>query len=256
VALVIRIGYFCTAGHTEAGGIDRFLRRIDEGTDVRWERCFPAVQKPGPKLHRPAPKQGEGTTGERLVAEMLARLGKYHRTGSKDALDVVLFIDDADCRFEGDPAKLVAWTAEHTEAVRSAIGTPSTPFIVLFASPEIEAWFLADWEQGFGHEYAHLCGEEKHLRSHVDALLGEAAGNIEHYGGGYVNGACANKLSEKLQALVLRLGETYSKRTHGQDMLRRIRPAKVAEVCGFCFRPALAALVRAVGAARAAQTTS
>lgn len=252
---MIRVGYFCTAGHTEAGGIARFLRRIDEGADLSWERCFPAVQKPGPKLRRPAPKHGEGTTGERLVDEMLDRLEKYHRAGSTGALDIVLFIDDADCRFEGDPAKLVAWMAERTEAVQSSIGKPSTriPFVALFASPEIEAWFIADWEQGFGREYAHLAGGEKHLRSHVDALLGEFVDDVERYGGGYVNGACADKLSEKLQALLLRLGETYSKRTHGQDMLRRIRPAKVADVCGFCFRPALAALVRAIGAARAAQ---
>jgi hypothetical protein len=253
VALVIRVGYFCTAGHTEVGGIQEFLGRIDAGADVEWERCFPAVQKPGPKLHRPAPRHAEGMTGARLVGEMLERLGKYHRAGTRGALDIVVFIDDADCRFEGDPAKLAAWVAERTEAVRAATGKPSTPFVALFASPEIEAWFIADWDQGFGHEYAHLSGGEKHLRAHVDELLNGTA--VEMYGGGFVNGACADKLSEKLQDLINRLGENYSKRTHGQDMLRRIRPSKVAEVCNFCFRPALHSLLRALAAARAASPT-
>lgn len=252
MALVIRVGYFCTAGHTEAGGIHHFLRRIDGRPDVTWERCFPAVQKPGPRLGRPAPKRGEGMTGDRLVAEMLDRLGRFHRAGTPGALDVVLFIDDADCRFEGDPAKLVAWIDTRTAAVRSATHEPSTPFVALFASPEIEAWFLADWEQGFGREYARLEGGERHFRSHVEALLGGATSTVEAYGGGFVNGACADKLSEKLQSLIIRLGETYSKRTHGQDMLLRIRPAKIAEVCGSFFRPALSALLRAISAARSA----
>lgn len=231
----------------------RFLRQIDTGVDVSWERCFPAVRKPGPKpaLGRPAPKHKEGLSGARLTGEMLDRLARFHRTGTTGALDVVVFLDDADCRFEGDPEKLAAWTTSQTEAVRAATGQASIPFVAMFASPEIEAWFLAHWEQGFGLEYRHLMTGDKPLRAHVEALLGGAVGTVESYGGGFVNGGCADKLSEKLRALLTRLGADYSKRTNGQDMLLRIRPEKVAEVCGAYFRPALSALARAIGAARA-----
>lgn len=252
---MIRVGYFCTAGHTEVGGIDRFLNRIASEPEVRWERCFPAVRKPAPKigkpgLERPAPKGREGLTGASLVSEMMERLAEYHRAGSKGALDAVVFIDDADCRFEGDPAKVEAWTGARAAEVRAKTGAPSIPFVALFASPEIEAWFLADWEQGFGVEYDKLATGERHLRAHVEELLGSAIGSVEGYGGGLVNGACANKLSEKLQGLVTRLGGAYSKRMQGQDMLLRIRPEKVAQECGAYFRPALQALRRAIAEAR------
>jgi hypothetical protein len=253
VALVIRVGYFCTAGHTEAGGIDRFLKRIDSGEDVDWVRCFPAIRKPGPKLGRATPKHRAGLTGPGLVGEMLERLAEYHRpkhpTNKGDPLDVVVFIDDADCRFEGDPAKLEAWSAARSADVRAAIGDPSTPFVALFASPEVEAWFVADWEQGFGFEHRRLSSKEKHFRAHMEELLGAVA-SIESYGGGLVNGSCANKLSEKLHGLVTRLGGSYSKGMHGQEMLLRIRPEKVAEVCKMFFRPGLQALLRAIAAAR------
>src|SRR5262245_37879917 len=93
--------------------------------------------------------------------------------------------------------------------------------------PGDRGMFIADWEQGVGLEYARLATGEKHLRSHVEELLGGPVDTVETYGGGLVNGSCENKLSEKLLDLLTCLGAGYSKRTQGQDMLLRIRPAKV-----------------------------
>jgi hypothetical protein len=54
----MRIGFFCTGGHTELGGrtlaagdaelaaIDAFLWKI---SSIEWVRAFPAREKPGPK---------------------------------------------------------------------------------------------------------------------------------------------------------------------------------------------------------------
>ncbi|MEZ4314632.1 MAG: hypothetical protein R3F14_41995 [Polyangiaceae bacterium] len=130
------------------------------------------------------------------------------------------------------------------------------PFVALLASPEIEAWFIADWEEGFGRQFSRLAGpvdstERKHLRAHVEELLGGPPNAVESYGGGLSNGACAHKLSDKLASLLTLLGGEYSKRTHGQDMLLRVRPNKVAEVCTTYFSPALRDLKRATGDARA-----
>lgn len=249
---MIRVSYFCTAGHTEAGGMQMFLDRIDR-TRAVWERCFPAVHKPGPKLRRPAPKEKEGLTGQRLVREMLHRLESFHRAGMPDALDLVVFIDDADCRFEGDPAKLQAWLSDRRGEVSAATQSEDLPFIALFASPEVEAWFLADWEQGLGREYEKLATGDKPLRAHVEQLLGGPTDTVESFGGALVNGSCENKLSERLQALIERLGEGYSKRSHGQDMLRRIRPEKVAAVCQTYFRPQWHELLRDIQRAHAAR---
>ena len=71
-----RAGYFCTAGYTETGGIEPFLKRLNGSID--WQRCFPAVDKPAPKLNRPypTPVQGpsHGATGSHLVDRMLGIL--------------------------------------------------------------------------------------------------------------------------------------------------------------------------------------
>lgn len=247
---MIRVGYFCTAGHTEAGGMQRFLRRIDP--DVDWVRCFPAISKPGPKLGRPAPRHKQGLSGGALVEEMLSRLKTYHQVSSPGALDVVLLIDDADCRFD-DVAAWQAWQEDRTADVAKALGDSNRPFVALFASPEVEAWFLADWEHGLGAQYGRLPSGDKHLRSRVEDLLGRPIDDVESYGGRRLNGTCEHKLSEKLQNLLLLLGEAYSKGTQGQDMLLRIEPAKVAERCDRYFRPALHEVRRAIAAARGGQ---
>lgn len=252
---MIRAGYFCSAGHTEAGGMQAFLERIDSSR-VTWERCFPAVSKPGPKLGRPAPrKDHEGLSGTGLVGAMLARL-KMRRAlaapGPLD-LDLVIFIDDADCRFEGQSAALEAWIADRTADVRAASDRPDIPFVALFASPEIEAWFIADWEQGFGREHARLATTDKPLRAQVEALLGGPLSSVEAYGGGFVNGGCASKLSEKMRSLLVRLGSEYVKSTDGTAMLRRVRAEKIAEVCVDFFRPEWQKLRRAIDHLHAAE---
>lgn len=240
---MIRIGYFCTAGHTEAGGMQVFLARI-EPLRATWERCFPAVVKPGPKLGRAVPKARAGLTGHDLVQEMLGRLAKYHRSGMPGALDLVVFIDDADCRFADEVTQLQPWLLDRGREVSAAVQNDRIPFVALFASPEVEAWLLADWEEGIGREHKRLSTGEKSLRAHVEELLGGPLDTVEAYGGGLVNGSCRHKLSERLQSLLIRLGAGYSKSIDGTALLRRIRPDKVADVCQVYFRPQWQKLVR------------
>lgn len=251
---MIRAGYFCSAGHTEAGGMQVFLEKIDRSR-VTWERCFPAVYKPGPKLGRPAPrKEHEGVSGPGLVGAMLARL-RMRRDMLAPApldLDLLVFIDDADCRFEGDPSALRAWIEGRAADARTASGSPEIPFVALFASPEIEAWFLADWDQGFGREQANLSAPDRPLRAEVESLLGGPLSTVEGHGGGFVNGGCASKLSEKIRSLFLRLGLDYTKSTDGGAMLRRVRPTKIAEICTTYFRPEWQRLLRAIDHPQAA----
>ena len=70
----------------------------------------------------------------------------------------------------------------------------------------------------------------------------------------FVNGSCTRKLSTEVQKVLDKLGMekvgpvdprtyTYSKAKNGPDMLRRIRPEKVAEVCGRVFGLALRQIV-------------
>jgi hypothetical protein len=268
VALVIRVGHFCTGGHTELGAralpsgdlqlaaIDAFLRKISP--DILWTRAFPAREKPGPK-HKPGsapvsfkdPRDG-GVTGRTLVDRMRERLTKHYRGPDCD-LDAVVVIDDADCRFLDDGA-VQRWTQDLEREVRLWTERSELRFVALLASPEIEAWLLADWEEGFGREYASI---QVPLGQALDRdLLGARPWvRIEEFGGPFdrEKGSCTQKLSTEVQSALARLamekGEaadrwtyTYSKRDNGPDMLRRIRPDKAAESCQRVLGPAIRAL--------------
>ncbi|MRG94243.1 hypothetical protein [Polyangium spumosum] len=268
MARVIRIGYFCTGGQTELGArtlesgvreltaIDAFLRKISP--EIAWERAFPAREKPGPK-HKPgsAPASfkhpsASGVTGRTLERTMRERLEKYYR-GADCKFDAIVLIDDADCRFRDD-AHRKSWLEEREQEVRESTARPELPFVALLASPEVESWLLADWEEGFGQEYDSI--QVNFCRALEQELLGERPWvRVEAFGGPFdpQKGSCTRKLSTEIQKVLERLamekGEaadrrtyTYSKRENGPDMLRRIRPDKAAETCRLMLRPAILAL--------------
>lgn len=53
-------------------------------------------------------------------------------------------------------------------------------FEVLFSSPEIETWFISDWDNGFGREYRDI---EVRLKREINVLLGACQDYLEDYGG-------------------------------------------------------------------------
>jgi hypothetical protein len=280
VALVIRIGYFCSAGHTELGAralptggvepaaIGAFLSKISAG--IEWTRAYPAVEKPGPKPGRARtsfkePTDG-GVTGAALINKMRERLEKYYRGNACD-IDVVVLIDDADCRFLEDGA-LLRWTSDRERDVRAWTERPELRFVALIASPEIEAWLLADWEEGFGREYSAI-----HVplgRALERDLLGARPWErVEDFGGPYdpQKGSCTRKLSDEVNKVLGELAMqkggpvdrrtyTYSKGEQGPDMLRRVRPEKIAEVCRSVFRPAYLQILALAACVRSARRGS
>ena len=250
---MVRGGYFCTAGYTETGGMHAFLQKI--APDVEWQRCFPAVSKPAPKIGRPHAEPHErhaGATGRRLIDAMLAQL-REHVHGAACNVDFVLLIDDADCRFAdaNDPsAEQVTWANELAQRVRDAAGKPDLEFYALLAWPEIEAWLLADWDNGFAMQYRQVAPS---LRQHMATcvLSPHTWQEVEQFGGGLKAGSCAHKLSARIQQSFVdptgcacrppfldRVTQrsdgarlAYSKRIDGAAMLKRIHPGRVAKDC-------------------------
>lgn len=246
-------GYFCSAGHTEAGGMDAFLRKL--APHVHWQRCFPAVSKPAPKLGRPhavPSTEHSGTTGQQLVERMLDCLQRHHR-GRACQLDFVLLIDDADCRFASTVdarAARTEWEAELTRQVRQYTDRPTLGFYVLLASPEIEAWLMADWENGFGRAFPDASIS---LRQHFETCVLPPLSwdRMEEFGGRLIGGSCETKLSrkiaesfdisadcqcrpplrERIQRQAGKVPISYSKRIDGPAMLKRIEPSVVARRC-------------------------
>jgi hypothetical protein len=234
MARLTRVGWFCTAGQTELE-MGRFLEKIDPS--ATWIRCFPIKQKPGPKYIPRASREGgrplvmDGTTGDQLVARIRDRI-EGHGLGP---LDAILVLDDADCRFCGRGAEAtLEWTAGLSAALP---GTP--PVFALLASPEIEAWFLADHENGFERWYTDVPS----LRARLGDMVGRNPPwrDVERYGCPRVDNSCSTKLSEELIRGLANgpAPRRYSKASDGAEMLARIVPGNVARACDTYFAPEL-----------------
>lgn len=134
------------------------------------------------------------------------------------------------------------------------------PIIFFYAAPEVEAWFLADWENGFGSVYKNTFTAQQNayfnvkFRKYVNdyILTGRYKNGIERYG--YFEGKY-RKLSEEIQNALERIDFleeympemehpliAYSKRIQGEDMLERIEPKAVLHNCTFFFREGYFAL--------------
>lgn len=232
------IGYFHTAGYTESGSLPSFLKKINPS--VKWERCFPAYQKlkmaKGPhgstpiKQHR---AQDSGITGEALIDRMKIILARYRE--DYQHLDWVVVIDDLDC---ANPQN-----ASHVKNEVSRILGRNVQVCFLYASPEVEAWLVADWEHSFGKHYPHAIAIQLRyqLGQYQPPVIRKS---IEGFGGPVkALGGCTTKLSTVIQTVFSRHISSakkyeYSKRYDGNEMLSHIEPEAVSNLCQTHFSPA------------------
>lgn len=235
--MVKKVAYFSTSGETEIGGLKAFLYKIN--SSVEWERSFPAARKPGPK-YRPgiALASPPGITGERLRQEMVDRLRA--RPEDFQTSEMILLIDDMDCRFNGDTVAYANWVADCQAEVQAILGRP-IQFVALLASPEIEGWFLVDWRNSFGITYQKFTNHMlQTCLEYKDYVSGAKA--IEEYGLPLHNNSCTKKLSNEIVQCLYQLPpdkvEGYSKKDHGAEMLGRIEPSNIAAHCRIYFADA------------------
>jgi hypothetical protein len=236
---VVKVALFHTGGHTETGALQPFLEKISD--NLEFERYFPHCKKRGPKFGRlyPTPDPAHsGCTGQTLIRAMFDILSD--KTFSIEA-DAILLVDDADCRFTSK-AEWEWFCNDLRLSIATTYGR-EIPFIALFAAPEIEAWFVADWNNSFQRRYG---------KNVASALLRQLKGlnvpdkfKIEFYGHPELpGGGCTDKLSEKICNAMFELPHSvsYNKRFDGVEMLRKLNPATVAESCTTYFKPAYNAL--------------
>jgi len=231
------VGYFCSAGCTETGGMAQFLKQINP--ELKWQRCFPAVDKPNLKQGRMRAtpiRAASGISGENLINRMLRIISEpFFELDQR--YDLILVIDDLDCRFDNDVEAYENWRLSTFKRVELALERPVL-FEILFASPEIETWFISDWDNGFGREYRDI---EVRLKREINTLLGACQDCPEDYGGPLFNGSCTYKISAEIQAIIAKLSSSnhiyrYSKRINGPAMLNRLQADKVAKTCTKYFR--------------------
>lgn len=231
------IGYFHTAGYTESGSLPSFLKKVN--SNVNWERCFPAYEKikimkgrHGSTPVKQYRSQESGITGEALIEKMKTIMTRYKQ--DYQHLDWVVLIDDLDCA----PSQAVSVLEQEV----SQILDKSIQLLILYASPEVEAWFVADWDHSFGKRYPRAIADQlRHgLSRHTPPVN---RNSIEIFGRPMkALGGCTTKLSEVIQTvfsgeITSSVPYEYSKRYDGNEMLSNIEPEVVAEVCNVHFFP-------------------
>lgn len=244
----MKIGYFCTSGHTEIGGIKIFLEKINPS--VQWIRCFPIAIKYKLKEGRTKNTPIMDTNGS-SHADLIGHMKQLFRDYCIfEDYDGFLLIDDLDCRFqstitegiqlfEQEISKFIQRICSENKIIRKF------NFYTLFASPEIEAWFISDWNESFLREYPEVICYKVHAKLKKELTDKYWDDNIEKFGGKWINDSCKRKLSEIIQKIFEQVGidengviYRFNKGENGRSMLVRINPEKVALKCRICFLPA------------------
>ncbi len=266
-----RIACFFTGGYTELNAMRGFLRKINPQAD--YIQLCPTGKRRSKKdimgrhIDVMDPEQN-GLTGKALLDHMLSFLDSNRFR--EEGYDAILIEDDRDDRFlslRSDGSSRIdraAWE-KFQQDVRSQVEryAPGIPVLFILAAPEVESWFIADWEHGFGQvfrsffsrsapQYYHFF--QGKLRRYVNETILTSCyqDRIEEYG--YFD-SVYRKLSAQLQAALAEEalfegypGEeeppalSYSKRTQGEDMLWALEPQQVLRHCPLFFKDGFLAL--------------
>lgn len=265
-----KIACYITGGWTECGYMTHFLEKINSSYDYR--QRFPQKNK-GKKGRKLFNVNGE--TGSALISYVYEDVRKYKEELNQyvailieDDMDDQFFLDSKTGR---DYGLIEKRKAEIQDKIQDIMQKPDIKVFFLYALPEIEAWFIADWENTFGAEYKNTLSNineyfsttfRKFVKTNVLTEKFEFD-EIENYG--YIT-LQYQKLSDKLiqsfqeysyatksyknnndydrriNELIKKNKITYSKKAEGINMLRRLEPDKVAVSCRHYFSKAYAEL--------------
>lgn len=254
----LRIACFFTAGYTELNALKHFLRKVN--ADVDYIQLCPTASRRSKDAIRNRHNDNicrnqSGLTGDSLIDFILEFLGK-DRFKEED-YDAILIEDDKDDRFlrvtsDGyGEMDIEAWHRYESDVKDRISELTDIPVLFLMASPEVEAWFYADYANGFGNVYGSELGTfkdtfrirfRKYLNDNV--VTSHYVDEIESYG---IFDGTYRKLSEEIQDvlkstdLAAYMGKVldlnYSKRIEGEEMLYAIDPAVVKDGCKVFFAP-------------------
>lgn len=260
-----QIACYITGGWTECGYMTHFLQKINSRFDYR--QRFPQ-KNIGKKGKSRTHFKIDGKTGTALIKWIYDDIRnhkdefkKYSGILIEDDLDDLFFLQSGTGR---DYPKIEARKEAITKEVRTILQNQKMPVFFLYALPEIESWFIADWECTFGSEYKNILLEMNSYFSMtfrkfiVKQVLTDDYPVTELENFGYIHSGY-QKLSErlisayqeysctdeeyknnriynvKINGLIKSNRLMYSKKVEGINMLQRLNPEKVAAVCTHYF---------------------
>ena len=148
-----RIACFFTGGYTELNAMKLFMKKINANADYI-QLCPVAPKKSREAIRNREIIGGNGITGDKLIEYVLKEVEKPYF--DRESYDAILIEDDKDDRFLGDGSNidLAKWYA-YQHRVQQQLSSKHIPVIIFLAAPEVEAWFLSDWENSFGWVYKY-----------------------------------------------------------------------------------------------------
>lgn len=261
-----RVACFFTGGYTELWAMKAFFAKINPRLD--YIRLCPIAERKSKanikeRDKRPIDNSVNGLTGKALINYVLCAVEKHYF--QRENYDAVIIEDDKDSNYLNITKDgFGSVDQQGWEAYRQQVCTElrakgvTVPIFYFLAAPEVETWFVADFDNSFGSAYQGILttSQNNYFASNFRKYLyrriltNTYADALEAYG--YFNGKY-QKLSEEIQnAMVQAESELepfhprnengdpipihYSKRSEGENMLRHIQPEKVAEKCHMFFR--------------------
>ena len=211
---------FSGGGESEVRGLVPLLRRM--GSEHTFERKSPIRRRHRP---RPAQEPGYGHTGVSLAQQMEKLLTESLR--ADDRCDLILVIDDLDCHDPKDRRELF------DRSIMNVDKATSIDHYIGFASPEIEAWIVADWDHSVARDpdFRSCHNQMRHwLSSKKDVSFAQP----ETFSGlDEDRGSCVDKLSDAIVESSVQCGarSRYSKGVHTARLLHMISPEIVHSKC-------------------------
>lgn len=258
-----RVACFFTGGFTELNAMKAFMKKINDKVDYI-QLCPTGTRKSKDSIKNRRIENisnfQNGLTNESLISYVLSEVEKNHFR--EESYDAVIIEDDKDNRFLRVQSNglasidLEGWKNYKIHVLnRLAEKGVSVPVIFFLAAPEVESWFIADYQNSFGKVFATKLSSRqncffsnqfnKYLKSQI--LTKAYINSIESYG--YFNNFYY-KLSEKIQdaiytnaffseetpSLNSNISLRYSKRVEGEEMLYNIDPQTVSKLCNKFFK--------------------
>lgn len=257
-----RIGCFLTCGYTETGVMQNFLSKINNNYEYKQLLPNKPIKKKG---HHLIKNSINGATGEALIKEICKLLHDYPYI--IDNCDALLIEDDLDGRYLNlSNLQIIQYEEDVRAKIRKEISKnekKDIPILFMYASPEIESWFIADWINGFG--WIFLCDENINVRGipkprchdftfnmHkyiINEILSSRLEDIERFNSGKLSNHLNNMFlgdlqqyintkskSTKLKEYLPNKSFSYSKAIEGRLMLNNIEPENLLEYCTHYFK--------------------
>ena len=260
-----RIACFLTCGYKEGGAMQAFLKKINNNYEYKQYLPNKTIKKKGDS--KTICSKISGLTGSALL-EKIYSIIKNHTTEITKS-SAILIEDDLDGKFYNKTASYIESEIKSIKDKIYSIIKCDIPIFIFYASPEIESWFIADWDNGFGYIYnSSECVSDldpaakkffsHHLQQYINVhILKEYSDDIENYG--YFDEIYYKLSDQIIEAIQTNVKEYitllsninklycnqilcskdlyYSKKLHGDRMLRNLEPSIVAGKCRRFFSP-------------------